>query len=275
VEAAKFLRFQNLLLAAVAVWLLVSIRLFQEHGHFDPRHYVAGVAALLCCGVCALLMRRGRFAPVAHFTCSGLLLIPLAMAALHGVRSPGLLLSSLSIAVSGYLLGLGAAVGYGAAGMTLCWGLFLVQSWQGSPFPEPPVEVLADILLMMLLVTGGILAIPLQGMIRAHGRLFMARRTLDASIRTLEERSRSLEADVETGTRELEVVNTDLKRFPLALAHDLRTPLQTLSGYASLLAENEEDPETVRDLSSLQQAVEAFEEHLVETLESGRRQALG
>jgi signal transduction histidine kinase len=56
----------------------------------------------------------------------------------------------------------------------------------------------------------------------------------------------------------------------LALAHDLRTPLQALSGYASLLEESDPDAPQEAALQELQKSIRALESVLNRTLEARR-----
>lgn len=70
------------------------------------------------------------------------------------------------------------------------------------------------------------------------------------SIRVLDE----LEGRVAERTRELEATNRDLAAFAQIAAHDLKSPLTTISGYAELIADTESDamsPEGVDALDTV------------------------
>lgn len=56
---------------------------------------------------------------------------------------------------------------------------------------------------------------------------------------SLEERVRERTAELETSNRELAVANQELEAFLHSIAHDLRTPLRGIDGFAHVLAEEE------------------------------------
>jgi len=111
----------------------------------------------------------------------------------------------------------------------------------------------------------------LRGLLRTHAMGVKERRKLVESIKALDERSRNLESDVEMKTRDLAMINADLERFPLALAHDLRSPLQAISGFVSLLQQGARLTDVQgKALDDLDAALIAMERRLSLTLEAGR-----
>ncbi|HSL75774.1 MAG TPA: PAS domain-containing sensor histidine kinase [Candidatus Limnocylindrales bacterium] len=56
-----------------------------------------------------------------------------------------------------------------------------------------------------------------------------------ATLRQLKERLRHMVSDLETTNRELSIRNRELEQYASAVAHDLRTPLYVIQGYAELL----------------------------------------
>lgn len=226
----------------------------------------------MCLGslLALIALQSGRPRTAAHLLCALNVLTAIAAALAHGVRVPALVGSFIAVAVSGYLVGFATALIYALVSVTSLWIVFAVQLQGHLVVMEPPLQAWGMVLIALLILTGFILAIPLRGVLRAHTLLAQERRMLSESIREHEARSKDLESEVERRTEDLLVINADLERFPLALAHDLRTPLQSLSGYATLLAANERDLARKQALERLQKSVESFDERLNRTLYAGR-----
>jgi signal transduction histidine kinase len=64
----------------------------------------------------------------------------------------------------------------------------------------------------------------------------LSREVETESLRQLQGRLRSAVAELETANRQLATRNAELDRYAAAVAHDLRTPLYVVKGYAELLA---------------------------------------
>jgi signal transduction histidine kinase len=64
----------------------------------------------------------------------------------------------------------------------------------------------------------------------------LSREVETASLRQLQQRLRTSLAELETSNRRLATRNAELDRYAAAVAHDLRTPLYVVKGYAELLA---------------------------------------
>jgi signal transduction histidine kinase len=64
----------------------------------------------------------------------------------------------------------------------------------------------------------------------------LSREVETASLRQLQQRLRTSLAELETSNRQLATRNAELDRYAAAVAHDLRTPLYVVKGYAELLA---------------------------------------
>jgi signal transduction histidine kinase len=235
------------------------------------RNLTGSGVMLLGSMVAAGFLLAGKLRVPAHILCTLFLVSAVAASIGHGVRVPGVVGSFVAVSLAGYLIGLVASIGYASFGLVALWSVFALQMQGRLQVIEPPVQAWGLVLIALLFVTGLILAIPLRGILRAHAALVDERRKLSHSIREHEARSKGLEEEVEWRTQDLAVINADLERFPLALAHDLRTPLQSLSGYASILGQGEKDARRHEALHNLQQAVEAFEARLTLTLEAGRK----
>lgn len=267
-EAVKLLR--GVLLFVVALTSIILVVTLRMPGAV-LKNFSGSLVMAVGSGIVGILLYRGKTRISAHIL-SALFLISAVAASLgHGIRVPAVVGCFVAVALAGYVIGLVASIGYAFLGVFALWGVFALQVQGRLVVMEPPVQAWGLVLIALLFVTGLILAIPLRGVLRAHAILVEERRMLSDSIREHEARSKGLEAEVEQRTRDLEVINRDMERFPLALAHDLRTPLQSLSGHASLLAQGEGDPRRIEALTALQDAVEAFEVRLTHTLEAGRK----
>lgn len=267
-EAVRLLR--GVLLFVVALTSIILVVTLRMPGA-TMKNLTGSLVMATGAGITWFLLSRGNARPAAYFISGVFLLSAVAASLGHGIRVPAVVGCFVAVALAGYVIGLVAAMVYAVAGATALWGVFALQSQGRLEVMEPPVQAWGLVLIALLFVTGLILAIPLRGVLRAHAILVEERRMLSDSIREHEARSVGLEAEVEQRTRDLEVINLDMERFPLALAHDLRTPLQSLSGHASLLAQGETDERRIEALTALQDAVEAFEVRLTHTLEAGRR----
>jgi len=190
----------------------------------------------------------------------------------NGIHVPGVVGIFVGVAMTGYLLGIRWAAIYASIGVTALWGAYFLEIIRPRPIQDVPAFAWGAVLVILLLLTCVIVSIPARGILLAYDKFQKERRSLANSIHQREERSRNLERDVQARTSNLALANADLERFPLALAHDLRTPLQALSGFASLLEESGSDVVQASALQELQNSIRTMELVLNRTLEVRRRQ---
>ncbi|PTY01146.1 response regulator [Opitutus sp. ER46] len=87
----------------------------------------------------------------------------------------------------------------------------------------------------------------------AEGLLFVFARDITER-REREDEIRRLNADLEQRTISLQMLNQELESFSYSLAHDLRTPLRSISAYSEMLAAGEAgelSPEVVRMVNTI------------------------
>lgn len=269
------LRILNVLTLACALLSFSQAQLTILLYPVQLRYLVGPVVVFLISLVLLGLLRLRRPIWAAHVLCSIFLASAVPAALINGIRVPAAALSFVSVSLAGYLLGLRSAFTYAFLLLACLWIIFGLQVLGYIDPIDPPVQTWAGVLFVLLIFTGIILVIPLRGLLRAHALLVEERRKLSESIREHEARSKGLENEVERRTEDLRVINADLERFPLALAHDLRTPLQSLSGYATLLMGNEQETRRRQALERLQQAVEGFDVRLNQALHAGRETSRG
>ncbi len=243
---------------------LLTVLLYPVQMRYLLGSIIIFLASLILLG----LLRWRRPIWAAHLLCSIFLASAVPAALINGVRVPAVALSFVSVSLAGYLLGLRSAFTYAVLLLASLWGIFALNV-QGRI--DPPVQSWAGVLFVLLIFTGIILAIPLQSALHAHALLVEERRKLSESIREHEARTRGFEAQVECRTEDLRVINADLERFPLALSHDLRTPLQSMLGSVTLLQQSPLQERQTHALRNLQEAVEGFESRLTRTLVQERR----
>ena len=89
-----------------------------------------------------------------------------------------------------------------------------------------------------------------------RGRLLFLRRRLRRAAREIRSLNATLEQQVQQRTLHLERANKNLEAFTYSVAHDLRTPLRGISGFAEALAEDYGDrlDETGREYAGRVQA---------------------
>jgi len=267
-DARRFLK----ALVWLATFLPVPTILATFHaGGLVWRYYIGSGVVVLGALVCHGLLRFRKHVAVAHVLCVAFLMSAFLASMAHGVRVPGLAGAFVTVTMAGYLLGFRKALLYAVIALVCLWGVFLRQKLGYIHPIEPPFYAWGNVLISLLVVNTIILAIPLRGLLCTHALGVKERRKLVESIRVLDERSRSLESDVEETTRHLALINVDLERFPLALAHDLRSPLQAMSGFVTLLQQGNELTDSRREaLEELERSLVAMERRLSRTLEAGR-----
>jgi PAS domain S-box-containing protein len=89
-----------------------------------------------------------------------------------------------------------------------------------------------------------------------------------ASLRELQRRLRRAVAELEEANRQLAVRNAELDRYASAVAHDLRTPLYVVKGYADLLAAGAADVELGEDGRRLVDGVRSGAEKMGAVIEA-------
>jgi signal transduction histidine kinase len=267
-DGRKFLRALVWLTTFVPIPTIIAT---YHNGGGQWRYLIGSGVILSSALLCHALLLFRKYRTVANTLCVAMLLSAVMAASAHGVRVPGLVGSFVAVAMAGYLLGFRKALIYAAIALVSLWGVFLRQKLGYIHAIEPPFYAWGSVLINLLLVSAIILAIPLRGLLRTHAMGIKERRKLVESIKALDERSRNLESDVEMKTRDLAMINADLERFPLALAHDLRSPLQAISGFVSLLQQGARLTDVQgKALDDLDAALIAMERRLSLTLEAGR-----
>lgn len=105
-----------------------------------------------------------------------------------------------------------------------------------------------------------VLMLPLLPLVVSQRRLLLARKAISERdslhLAELRELNEGLEVLIEDRTRALEHAVDDLKRFSYGVSHDLRAPLNAISGFAQILRENAQEKLSQDDLASIDQIVD-------------------
>ncbi len=262
----------NILLWCLHITTFANIVFTSQIPGHSNRNMI-GSAVGFCGSLLARFFWMRHREPVVVHVLSAIFVVAAIGAAMgNGVHVPGVVGIFVGVAMTGYLLGIRWAAIYASIGVLALWGAYILEIIRPRPIQEVPAFAWGAVLVILLLLTCIIVSIPARGILLAYDKFQKERRSLVDSIHQREERSRNLERDVQARTSNLALANADLERFPLALAHDLRTPLQALSGFASLLEEGGSDAVQTSALHELQDSISAMESILNRTLETRRRQ---
>ena len=264
-------------LLSVLLWCLhvttfVNIVFTSQIPGHSTRNMIGSTVGFCGSLLARLFWMRHREQIVVHVLSAIFVVAAVGAAMGNGVHVPGVVGIFVGVAMAGYLLGIRWAAIYASIGVLALWGAYFLEIIRPHPIQDVPAFAWGAVLLILLLLTCIIASIPARGILLAYDKFQKERRSLARSIHQREERSRNLERDVQARTSNLALANADLERFPLALAHDLRTPLQALSGFASLLEEGAPDAAQASALQELQNSIRTMELALNRTLEARRRQ---
>jgi len=262
----------NVLLWCLHVTTFVNVVLTSQVPGHSPRNMIGSTVGFSGSLLARFFWMRHRECIGVHVLSAIFVVAAIGAAMGNGIHVPGVVGIFVGVAMAGYLLGIRWAAIYASIGVTALWGAYFLEIIRPRPFQEVPAFAWGTVLVILLLLTCIIVSIPARGILLAYDKFQQERRSLADSIHQREKRFCNLERDVQARTSNLALANADLERFPLALAHDLRTPLQALSGFASLLEESAPDAAQVSALQELQNSIHTMESALNRTLEARRRQ---
>jgi signal transduction histidine kinase len=202
------------------------------------RQLVFPSVMLLCLMVQNRLWKCGRDQAATHFLVGGLVAATAVSLGVNGIYAPAVVVPVVSTLLAGYLLGGGAAWGYGTVNLTLVWLAFGAHQLGWTFRMPPPEHIWFGILVVMVLVASISLLILLRGMKSAALLQDRERDSLASAAEALHRRQAELEIEVGRRTRELELANAELSEFSRAVSHDLQGPLRSVRRFSEILSEH-------------------------------------
>lgn len=191
----------------------------------------------------------------------------------NGILSPATPIPILMVIFAGYLLGRKVAWRVGILSMVLLAFFYAATRMRAIPTLVPPDMIWTRVLIINIVVSTGILLIPLRGLISALRILDQEKAALELSILRLEERRTQLSRTVQDRTRELELANSDLATFSQALSLDLRAPMSSIHSHAGALDSGDLDVHQKELLARIHLGIAKLESDIRKTLDKTRTEA--
>lgn len=208
---------------------------FVTPGPLDRRSLIPPIVLALGTLVQHLLWRRHLDKIVSFVTVGSLFLAMITGTLLNGIEAPSAVIPLLSVLIAGYLLGRGYAWKTGMALILVLLGGIIATRLGYLPTIVAPEGVWSRIIAIQIVVSAGILAIPLRGLLSGVQRIDQEKAALEESVHSLERHRRHLTEEIARRTRDLELANSDLSVFSSVLSHDLKVPLRSIQGLAETL----------------------------------------
>jgi hypothetical protein len=224
--------FQILCVAMVALSPVVALA---TPGPLDRRAFIPPTVLALGTLAQHLLWRRHKDRIVSHVIVGSLLVAMAAGILLNGILAPSSVIPMLCVLLAGYLLGREAAWKAGFASIALLVGGYLATRLGLVPRLVVPLGVWARVVAIQIVVSAGILALPLRGLLSGVRRIEQERAALDESVHALERHRARLTKEVARRTRDLERANSDLMVFSSVLSDELNPRLRSIQDLAEEL----------------------------------------